>query len=80
MENKLIEIQEMIMRQMRRLDDDKLMKENAEQEISRGNTLSLNATTLMKTFNIGLRVIEMTQKFDLNKETLEKELGIKDEK
>ena len=76
MENNLIKIQEMLIKEMERLDNDTI----DSMEIARGNTLSQNATTYIKTINVGLRVIEMSNKFDMSKEKLHKELGIEHEK
>lgn len=76
MNNNLIVIQEMLMRQMKRLDDDKLMKENGRDEVARGNALSQSAVTMLKSINVGIRVIEMSKKYETDKKLLTKELGI----
>ncbi len=77
MKNNLIKMQEMLMRQMERLDNDEIMASNNKAEIARGNTLSLNATTFIKSINAGMRVIEMSQKYEMQKDKLTEELGIK---
>lgn len=59
---KLNKIQEMLMREMERLDNDEIMKDNTI-EIARGNALSQNAVTYIKTINAGLRIIEMQEKY-----------------
>ena len=75
MNNKLITIQEMLMREMKRLDN-----ENVDNnEISRSNALSNNAMTYIKTINLGLRIKETAIKNEMSTEALKKELGL-DEK
>ena len=76
MNNNLFEIQEMLMHQMKRLDDDKLMALDGKQEVARGNALSQSATTFIKSVNVGMRVIEMSNKYSIKKNKLIKELGI----
>lgn len=80
MNNNLIKIQEMLLRQMKRLDDDKLMEVKGKEEVARGNTLSQSAVTFLKSINVGIRVIEMSNKMEIQKDNLTKELGIEDEK
>ena len=79
MNNNLIKIQEMLLRQMKRLDDDSLMAENGRDEVARGNALSQSAVTFLKSVNVGIRVIEMADRTGTLKNELTKELGI-DEK
>lgn len=74
--NNLITMQEMIMRQMKRLDDNEYMKSNALTEISRGNALSQSANTFLKSVNVGLRIIEVSKNYELSKDKLSKELGV----
>lgn len=76
MNNNLIKMQEILMRQIERLDDNNIMKENAQLEISRGNSVALASTTFLKTVNVGLRIIESAEKYNMTKENLSKELGI----
>ena len=80
MANKLFDIQEMLLRQMERLDNDSLMSEDAAFEIARSNSLSNTATTYLKSINLQLRVIETANKNEQTKKSLEKEVGLIDEK
>lgn len=79
MNNNLIKMQEMLMRQMERLDDNKLMQYNGKNEVARGNALSQSATTFIKAVNVGMRTIEMAEKYGIQKDKLTKELGIENE-
>lgn len=81
MNNNLIEMQEMLFNQMKRLDvlDYKIGGDKTE-EISRANALSNTAVTFLKSVNVGLRVIETSKKYDVTKDKLGKDLGIYNEK
>ena len=74
--NNLIKIQEMLMRQMKRLDNDDLMEDHCKDEVARGNAISQSANTFLKSVNVGIRVIEMSKNLKLKQETLKNELGI----
>lgn len=77
MNNNLINMQEMLLRQMERLDelDDKIGV-NKTEEISRANALSQNATTFLKSVNTGLRIIDVSKKYEIEKDKLAQELGV----
>lgn len=79
--NNLIKMQEMLMRQMERLDGlDNSNAENKTEEISRANALSQSAVTFLKSVNVGLRIIEVAKKYETQKDNLTLELGVVDEK
>lgn len=79
--NNLIKMQEMLMRQMKRLDDLNQNTDcNVQEEISRANALSSSAVTFLKSVNVGLRIIEVSRKYEESKDKLTRELGIDDEK
>lgn len=74
--NKLVEVQDMVFNQMKRLDNDDLMKKNAKSELSRGNILSNNASTYLKAVNTGLSIKNTATRTGQNLHSLQKELGI----
>lgn len=76
MENNLIKIQTIVMKQMERLNDDAYMEDKGKEEIARANALSQNATVFIKTINIGLRIIDMQQKFNISESNLKQKIGI----
>ena len=76
MKNNLLKIQEMLMNQMKRLDDNELMSTSCKDEVARGNAISQSANTFLKSVNVGIRVIEMSNKLEVKTETLKNELGI----
>ena len=67
------------MSEIKRLDDDALMKCNGANEISRSNALTNNVNTYLKAVNVNLRIKEVAQKNEITKDSLSKELGILDE-
>ena len=79
--NNLIKMQEMLMRQMERLDDlDQTIGVDKAEEIARANALSGSAVTFLKSVNVGLRIIEVAKKYETQKDNLTLELGVVDEK
>lgn len=74
--NKIIDVQEMLMRQMKRLDDNDLMKESGENEIARSNALTNSATTYLKTINTSLRIIETSIKNEKTTSYIVKKIGM----
>lgn len=81
MNNNLITMQEMLLRQMERLDNlDQKIGTNRQEEISRANALSQSACTFLKSVNVGLRVIEVSKKMETDKNKLSQELGVSYEK
>lgn len=59
MEQDLKEIQQMLMKQMKRLDDETLSATKLNNEIARSNTLSTSASSYVKTCNVEFRLNEI---------------------
>ena len=76
MNNRLLDMQEMIFKQMKRLDNDKLSLEELTNEVSRSNALSNNALTIIKAINVNIRITELSEKYQKTKGTISKELGL----
>lgn len=72
MNNKLLIIQEMLMNEMERLSE----KEVDSNEISRSNALTNNALTFIKSINLGLRIKETAEKYNITTTILKKEIGL----
>lgn len=73
MNNDLITMQEMLMRSMKRLDEENVDISN---EIARSNALSNSATTFIKSINANLRIKEIAEKNGQTISSLRQELGI----
>lgn len=74
--NKMIEIQEIVYRQLQRLDNEKIMQERCAEEIARSNVISNNAQTYIKAVNMQLRVLEFARKNDYSVKSITKKIGI----
>ena len=78
MDNNLIKMQEMLMRQMGRLDD--AVSNEISIEVKRSGALSQNAQAYLKSINTSLRVKEMVKKNPLAEKTILEEIGVLNEK
>ena len=74
--NKIISVQEMLMRQMERLDNNELMFNENNNEIARSNALTNSATAYIKAVNTTLRIIETANKNEITSKALIKTIGI----
>ena len=74
--NRMIEIQEIVYRQLQRLDDEKIMQERCAEEIARSNVVSNNAQTFIKSINMQLRVLEFAKKQQMSVKDLSKKIGL----
>lgn len=74
--NNLLEMQEMLFAEMKRLSDDKLMEEKGMEEVARSNALSASALTILKSINAQLRIEEVSQKYEINEKVLHKKIGL----
>lgn len=78
MKNEIVEIQQMLKRQMHRLDE--AVSKEINIEINRSGALSQNAQAYLKAVSINLRVKEMTKNNPSTEKTILKEIGVIDEK
>ena len=76
MENKLIELQEILFKNIASLDKE---TENVATEIARNNTLSKSGTTFIKAVKLNLRSKEVAGKNEQTIESLKTELGLNHE-
>jgi hypothetical protein len=74
--NKMIELQEIVFKQLKRLDDEELMKEKCAEEIARSNVVSNNAQTFIKAVNMQLRILEFSKKNEMSIKDLHKKIGV----
>lgn len=76
MNNKILKIQEMLLNQMKRLDDEEIMKNNSKREIMRSGALSQSASAYVKAVNISLKIKELSKNNSKVEDLLKRELGI----
>lgn len=77
MNNELIEMQKMLIKQMKRLDE--AVAKEISIEIGRSGALSQNAQAYIKAVNTSLRVKEMASKNPAAESTILKEIGVTNE-
>lgn len=75
--NNLIKMQEMLMRQMGRLDS--AISHEISIEVKRSGALSQNAQAYLKSINTSIRVKEMVKKNPQAEKTILEEIGVLDE-
>ena len=75
--NNLIKMQEMLMRQMGRLDN--AISNEISIEVKRSGALSQNAQAYLKSINTSIRVKEMVKKNPIAEATILEEIGVLDE-
>lgn len=77
MNNNLIKMQDMLMRQMGRLDT--AISREISIEVKRSGALSQNAQAYLKSINTSIRVKEMVKKNPQAEKTILEEIGVLDE-
>lgn len=76
MENKLVEIQNILFDQMKKLNNEHLDLNELNIEISRSNAISTSAVVFVKTVNLGIRLLETTNNNSIVRDELNKKLGM----
>lgn len=79
MKNNVTEVQEMVLKQLRRLDDDSLMETTGEKEIERGNIISKNAKTFAQLVNLNIKISDFADKQAMELNEVNEFLGIESE-
>lgn len=78
-ENRLKRIQEILLNQMERLDDEEIMKERSKKEIMRSGALSQSSSQYIKSVVTQLKVLETSNKYNVEVDDMNKYLGIHNE-
>ena len=76
MNNRLIDIQEKIFKEMERLEKEDISNDTCSNEIARSNALTNSAMTYIKSINTQLRIHESAAKAGATKASLNTEFGI----
>ena len=77
MNNNLLKIQEMLLNQMERLDNNELMQKGlGNREIQRSGALSQSASAYIKSVNTSLKIKEMCKMNPASENTILKEIGV----
>ena len=76
MKDNILIIQESLMRQLGRLDDDKLMAKDGKYEVARANAMKETSLTFMKSCNLKLAIEKASQSSKEKRNELSKYVGI----
>lgn len=76
--NKIIDIQEIVYNQLKRLDNNEEMGVKAKEEIERANVISNNAQTFIKALNIQLNIMQFAHKTNKKNSYMYNQLGLTD--
>lgn len=79
-ENDLKKYQRILLNQAERLDDNELMNERGKREIARSGALSQNAVSFIKSIQTQLKIVEVSNKYNVEPDTMNDYLGIKSDK
>ena len=75
--NKIIEVQEMLFNQMKRLSkDDFIMDDNLNKELSRSTALYNQSINFIKAINTQLNIIQIARRSDMKTKELISKLGL----
>ena len=80
MNNQIIDFQEMLFRQAKRLDNDTLMATDGKDEIARANSLTNTSIAYIKAVNTQMSIMNSAQRLGKEETALMKELGVTNEK
>lgn len=76
MNNKIIDIQDMLFAEMKRLSDEGMDARDLYNEINRATSLYNTSTNIIKAINTNLNIINTARRLETKKEKLMKELGL----
>lgn len=76
--NKIIEVQDIVFEQLKRLNDKQNMEVKAKEEIERANVISNNAQTFIKALNIQLNIMQYADKSERKVSYMYNQLGLTD--
>lgn len=79
-DNELKRVQKILLNQMDRLDNEEIMKERSKREIQRSGAISQSAVAFVKSLQTQMKVLELSGKYNVEVDTMNDYLGIKNEK
>lgn len=74
--NKIIDVQDMLFTEMKRLSDEDMDTRDLYNEINRATSLYNTSTNIIKAINTNLNIINTAKRLEVKKESLMKELGL----
>lgn len=76
MDNKIIDVQDMLFREMQRLNDDNMDARDLYNEINRATSLYNMSTNFIKAINANLTIMNTAKRMEIKQEKLMKKLGL----
>ena len=73
-------VQKVLLNQMSRLDDEDIMKERGKREIQRSGALSQSAVAYIKSVALQTKILELSNKYNVEVKDMNEYLGIDYEK
>lgn len=74
--NKIIDMQDMLFAEMKRLDDENMDARDLYNEINRATSLYNTSTNIIKAINTNLTIMNTARRLEIKKDALMKELGL----
>jgi len=74
--NKIIDVQDMLFSEMKRLSDENMDARDLYNEINRATSLYNTSTNIIKAINTNLTIMNTARRLEVKKEVLMKELGL----
>lgn len=77
--NIILKMQDILVRELDRLDNDNFMEENSKEEINRSTAISQSANTIIKTIGLNMKIIKLANQTKNNLDDMNDLLGITNE-
>ena len=77
--NIILKMQDILVRELDRLDNDNVMEENSKEEIKRSTAISQSANTIIKTVDLNMKILKFANQTQNALDDVNNVLGITDE-
>lgn len=77
--NIILKMQDILVRELDRLDNDNFMEENSKEELKRSTAISQSANTIIKTVDLNMKIIKLANQTKNNLDDMNDLLGITNE-
>lgn len=77
--NIILKMQDILVRELDRLDNDNFMEENSKEEIKRSTAISQSANTIIKTVDLNMKILKFANQTQNALDDVNNVLGITDE-
>ena len=77
--NIILKMQDILVRELDRLDNDNFMEENSKEELKRSTAISQSANTIIKTVDLNMKILKFANQTQNALDDVNNVLGITDE-